>query len=148
MTAKEYLQQIYIIHRKVKRLEEQREQLRADLYSIGSPAGKMDADKVQTSMSGDNMLRLIAKVDKIDRDIVGEVNALLDVKAKIIKQIERMPNENQKDVLNKRYVNFRRWEQIAVDMNITVRHVYRIHGDALQTFSRMYKDVIVCHKTT
>ena len=147
MTAKEYLQQIYMIHRKVKRLEEQREQLRADLYSIGSPAGKMDADKVQTSLSGDNMLRLVAKVDKIERDIVREVNALLDVRAKIIKQIERMPNDNQKDVLTKRYVNFKRWEHIAVDMNMTVRHVYRIHGEALQTFARMYKDVIVCHNT-
>lgn len=147
MTVKEYLQQIYIIHRKVNRLNEQCEQLRSDLYSIGSPSGKMDADKVQTSLSGDTMLRLIAKVDKAERNLQREKERLIDTQTEIISQINRMTNENQKDVLSKRYIEFSRWEQIAVDMNITVRHVYRIHGAALQAFKKMYNDVIVCHET-
>ena len=79
MTAKEYLQQIYYIHHKINRLKARRDQLRADLYSLGSPAGNMDVDKVQTSMSGDAMLRLIAKVDEAERDIIKEIDKMVHI---------------------------------------------------------------------
>ena len=137
MTTKEYLQQIYFMQRKITRLEDRREQIRSDLYSIGSPSGKMDADKVQTSLSGDTMLRLIAKVDKVERDILYEMSALLDAKDRIVKQIESLKKEKHKDVLFKRYVMFERWEKIAVDMDITVRYVYKLHGSALKEFEKI-----------
>ena len=146
MTAKEYLKQIYYMNRKVKRLEARREQLRAQMYSIGSPAGKMDADKVQTSMNGDTMLKLIAKVDEAERDMLHEIDRMVEAQERIAGEIEKLSNDKQRDVLHKRYVEFKRWEQIAVDMNITLRHVYRIHGEALQSFTKIFKDVIVCHK--
>ena len=148
MTAKEYLRQIYQMNRRVKRLEARREQLRVQMYSLGSPSGKMDADKVQTTLSGDTMLRLIAKVDEAERDIIKEIDRMVDAQKLIAIQIERLPNDKQRDVLHKRYIEFKRWEQIAVDMDITVRHVYRIHGDALQSFAKKYSDVIVCHNIT
>lgn len=137
MTAKEYLQQVYHMHRKVNRLKARREQLRAEMYSIGSPSGKMDADRVQTSMSGDTMLRLIAKVDSLERDIVYEIDEMLDSQRRIAKEIERIPNERQRDVLHKRYIECKRWEQIAVDLDVSVRYVYMVHGDALQAFAKM-----------
>lgn len=134
MTTKQYLQQIYQIHRRVMRLQAQREQIRAELYSIGSPSGKMDADKVQTSLSGDTMLRLIAKVDEVERGIVAEVEELLELQHRITREIEQLPNEQQRDVLFQRYVLFKKWEQIAVDMNYTIRRVYQLHGEALESF--------------
>lgn len=139
MTAKQYLQQIYQIHRKVKRLQAQREQIRAELYSIGSPSGKMDADKVQTSTSGDSMLRLIAKVDELEREIVEEVDDLLEKQHRITREIERLPNDRQRDVLFQRYVLFRRWEEIAVKMDVSVRYVYHVHGDALKSFAKIMR---------
>lgn len=138
MTAKEYLQQIYIIHRKVRRLRARRDQIRDELYSIGSPSGKMNADRVQSSVSGDTMLKLIAKVDSIERGIVSEMNDMLELQEKIIRQINAVSNERQRDILYQRYVLFRKWEQIAVDMDVSVRYVYMVHGDALQSFARLH----------
>ena len=136
MTAKEYLQQVYHFHCKIKRLQGRREKLRSGLYSLGSPAGKMDVDKVQTSMSGDTMLRMIAKVDEIERDIVYEIDQMVDARERIAGEIERLPNERYRDVLHKRYIEFKRWEQIAVDMDISVRYVYMLHGVALKAFEK------------
>ena len=144
MATKQYLQQIYQIHRRVMHLQAQREQIRAEMYSIGSPSGKMDADKVQTSMSGDNMLRLIAKVDEVERGIVAEMEELLELQHRITREIEQLPNEQQRDVLFQRYVLFKKWEQIAVDMNYTIRRVYQLHGEALEAF----KHCIVFHHDT
>lgn len=135
MTAKEYLQQIYRLDRKIKRLEAKREAIRADLYSVKSTTD-YNADRVQTSVEGDTMLRLIAKVDSIERDIIAELNQLISLKDKISRQIESVQNERQKAVLFRRYVLCERWEQIAVDLNVSVRYVYMIHGEALHYFAK------------
>ena len=134
MTAKEYLQQIYHFHCKIKRLQGRRDKLRADLYSLGSPAGKMDVDKVQTSMSGDAMLRLIAKVDEIERDIVYEIDQMVDASERIAGEIEQVSNEHYRDILHKRYIEFKKWMEIAEEMHMEISWVFRLHGRALQYF--------------
>ena len=138
MTTKEYLQQIWKINRKIDRLNRRREDLRADLYSIGSPSGKMDADKVSTSTSGDSMLRLIARVDELERDIIKETNTLVMKKTAIYNQIEKINDDRHREILFARYVLCWRWEDIAAKMNLDIRWVYRLHGAALQSFHDQY----------
>jgi len=138
MTTKEYLQEVYYIDRHIKRLQRRREDLRRDLYSIGSPSGKMDADKVQTSMSGDTMLRLIAKVDDLERDIVHELERLTDKKQRVTEEIEALEDERYRMLLFDRYILFYSWEQVAVDMHYRIKWVYELHGKALQAFADKY----------
>ena len=141
MTAKEYLRQIYIINNKIRRLEQERESIRADLFSVRSTTN-YNADKVQTSASGDQMLRLIAKADKLERDIVSEIDRLVCLKASITREIEAVSDETCRDLLFRRYVLLQSWEMIAVGMGYTIRHIYRMHGRALQLFR---KNVSECH---
>ena len=141
MTAKEYLQQIYVCNRRMKRIQETREQLRIDMYSIGSPMGNMSSDRVQTTTSGDKFGRMIARVDKLERDLVKEHGRMLALKDKIIRQIEAMDNEQQRSVLYNRYVLLHDWETIAEDMNYTTRRIYQIHGEALLEFRKKYFSV-------
>ena len=137
MKPKDYLQQIYIAERKIRRLQAYREQVRADLYSIRSPAD-MNADRVQTSLSGDTMMKLVAKVDRIERRLEKEVKELTFRRDRIIMQIERMPDSYEQDILYKRYVECKPWRTIAQEMSISERHVYRLHGKALNTFGGLY----------
>lgn len=141
MTAKEYLQQIYVCNRRMKRIQETREQLRIDMYSIGSPMGNMSSDRVQTSTTEDKFGRMIARVDKLERDLVKEHGRMLALKDKIIRQIEAMDNEQQRSVLYNRYVLLHDWETIAEDMNYTTRRIYQIHGEALLEFRKKYFSV-------
>ena len=103
MTAKEHLQQVYAIQRKIKRLEARREDLRADLYSVKSPSDLPEI-RVQTSLTGDKMLELVARVDELERSIIDEVKTLTEMKQGIIAEIEKVPNENYKQLLYDRYV--------------------------------------------
>ena len=141
MTAKEYLQQIYVCTRRMKRIQETREQLRIDMYSIGSPMGNMTSDRVQTSTTEDKFGRMISRVDKLERDLVKEHGRMLALKDKIIRQIEAMDNEQQRSVLYNRYVLLHDWETIAEDMNYTTRRIYQIHGEALLEFRKKYFSV-------
>ena len=142
MTAKEYLQQIYHLDRKIKRLEAKREAIRADLYSVKSTTD-YNADRVQTSVEGDTMLRLIAKVDSIERDIVTELERAVVLKDKISKQIEQLDDETAKDILSQRYIEFLSFDEIAINLHYSRRHIDRLHGRALYLFR---KDVLECPK--
>ncbi len=138
ITAKQYLRQIYHISESIKRLEGRRDDLRKDLYSLKSPPGSMDADKVQTSMSGDSMLRLICKVDEAEQDLLRTIDRLIDLKNHIASQIEALDDERYKTVLLKRYVLLEDWEPIADEMYYTTKWVYALHGQALTAFAEKY----------
>ncbi len=136
MTAKEHLQQVYAIQRKIKRLQDRREDLRADLYSVKSPSDLPEI-RVQTSLTGDKMLELVAKVDELERGIIAEIDELTEKKQEIIAEIERVPQENYRQLLFDRYILCQKWEQIALDRDKGVRWIYRLHGKALNTFEKV-----------
>ena len=138
MTAKEHLQQVYSIQRKIKRLEDRRQDLRADLYSVKSPSDLPEI-RVQTSLSGDKMLELIAKVDDIERGIIAEIEELTETKQAVIAEIEKVPNENYRQLLFDRYILCQKWEKIALDRDKGIRWIYRMHGKSLNAFEKVWK---------
>lgn len=135
LTAKGYLSQVRDIDGKLKRLQRNLESLKADMYSIKSTTD-YDADKVQTSIVGDKLLNLIAKVDEMQQEIMDELVNLEKKKSIIISQIESLDDERYRTILHDRYICFMKWEEIAVDMHRDIRYVYRLHGRALQEFQR------------
>ena len=75
MTVKEYLKQIYWTGQRIKQLQEARDTIKSDLYSAKSP--NYVADRVQSSVSGDTMERLIAQADELTHDIEKELERRL-----------------------------------------------------------------------
>ena len=138
MTAKEHLQQVYVIQRKIDRLEAQREEIRADLYSVKSPSDIPDV-RVQTSLTGDKMLELVARVDEVEREIIEKIGELVEKKVSITNEIEMVPNENYKQLLFDRYILCKRWEQMALDRDKSVRTIFKMHGRALNMFDKVAK---------
>lgn len=59
------------------------------------------------------------------------VDKLTQIKAEILGAIEAVPDCTLRTLLIDRYINFKTWEQIAVDMGYSWRQVIRLHGEAL-----------------
>lgn len=58
-----------------------------------------------------------------------------DMKCKEIRdKIERLDNEDEKDVLTYRYIKLMKWEDICSAMHHSWQHVHRIHAKALKNF--------------
>lgn len=70
---------------------------------------------------------------------------LAAVSDEILSAISRLPltkdNNKYRRLLQYRYLNFCTFEQIAVMMNYSWRHVHRVHNEALEAI----KHVIECH---
>ena len=85
------------------------------------------------------MLRLIAKAEEIEHDLSERKDRLMALRLEICDEIEALADERYRNLLYRRYVNMWTWEEIAVEMHMVVRHIYRLHGDALQVFAKKYK---------
>ena len=140
MTAKEYLQQLH----KLDIIIQQKLQERSDLQKMSVSIGSFDytRERVQTSPSNDaTFVKTVDKIVAIETEIDNMINHFVDQKHKMINQIQGLQNDKYMDVLYKYYVENKRLEQIAVEMNYTYQYVRELHGLSLQEFETTYTNL-------
>ncbi|MGX7168932.1 DUF1492 domain-containing protein [Facklamia hominis] len=128
MTPKEFLQQAFYLDHRINSKIEQID----SLNSLAQKATSTLSDMPKAP--GRNISRLeeiIVKVVMLEEEINKDIDELVDLKVKITEVINEVPDKEQQMVLEKRYLNFLSFEQIAVDLNFSIQHVFRIHKQAL-----------------
>lgn len=128
MQAKEFLKNLIQIDMMISCKKEQIAELRERLTSIGCAT---DNERVQTSIKGDKMTNVIAKIMELENLVNNDIGILTEYKLQAREMIEKLQNNVEKVVLYKRYFDCKSFEQIAVECNYSWRHVHRIHGNAL-----------------
>ncbi len=123
---KEYLNGYREAKRREKRILEQIQRLRLDkmfpcLQNDDMPHGHNQSDLSDYAV----------KMDELMEELKKERLRAVDEYNEIYKTISRLENENEKEVLVRRYINGDKWEEIAVKMNYGYRHIHKIHGSAL-----------------
>lgn len=135
-SPKKYLQQIRLydshINTKLEDLHQLKEMvtkitptLKDDVVSGGGNQDKL----------GDAVTKIVDLEEEVNRDIDRYVNA----KQKISNTLEKISDPDQLQVLHKRYVQYKTWEQIACEMNMSYRNVCYIHGKGLQSVNQILK---------
>ena len=125
MTAKEYLTRARTLDRELIALERARARTIAQLTNSTQ------------SLTGD-IVQSTKDPHKFDRlgDLAGEIQRrtkeLDRVRSEILRTVNRVPDGLCRIVLIERYLNVKSFERVAVDTNISIRNVWRIHGRALR----------------
>ena len=91
-------------------------------------------DGMPHGSGGGDLSGYAARMDELERKIIKARYKRIQILKEIRDHIERMEDENEKDVLVYRYIRNMKWEDIAVKMNYRRQHVLRIHGKALINF--------------
>lgn len=133
MTAKEYLEYVRSLDTRLRMKEERIAQLQHDICSL--QALDYAKDKI-TGGSPIDVSDKIARLDELIRDTNREWDELIEMREQAKTFISKLESATQQEVLTKRYIQNKRWEQIAVEMNITWRHTFRIHRAALEGVSQ------------
>ena len=129
MTAKEYLSQAYHLD---KRIDSKIEQLKAlNLLATKCTSTLSDMPKSQ-SISNSRLEDTVVKIVDLQEEINRDIDRLVDLKRDIVRAIKRVKKPEYQILLELRYLCFKTWEQIAVDMGYKVRHLYRLHEEALK----------------
>ena len=78
------------------------------------------------------MADAVCKIVDLQNEINRDIDRLVDLKRELVAAIKAVENTEYQTLLEKRYLCFQTWEQIAVDMGYNVRHLYRVHEEALE----------------
>ena len=129
MTPKEYLEQAVYLDQRINSKLTQVENLRSlatkitTVYSDSPHSSAPDCQRLE---------KTIAKIVDLENDINRDIDRLVDLKKEITETINEISDLRQRTILEMRYLSFRTWEQIAVALDHDIRHVYRLHGEALK----------------
>ena len=129
MTAKEYLNQAYWLDR---RIDSKLEQLSVLRDTATKTTAVMEGEVVSHTRNVHSLQDVIAKIIDMQEEINSDIDALVELKRDIMRTIREIENPEAQTVLELRYLCFKRWEEISVIMNYSVRRVYQIHDEALE----------------
>jgi hypothetical protein len=129
MTAKEYLSQAYRLD---QRINSKLEQLNS-LSALASKCTSVITDMPRNpNRSVSTMADAVAKIVDLQTEIKHDIAHLVDLKRDMVRCIKAVDNTEYQTLLELRYLCFKTWEQIAVDMGYRVRNVYILHNEALE----------------
>lgn len=77
------------------------------------------------------MADTVCKIIDLQAEINRDIDALVELKREIIGAIKAVENPEYQTLLEKRYLCFLHWEQIAVDMNYGIDNIFKLHKKAL-----------------
>lgn len=129
MTAKEYLSQARFLDERINSKIQQVTSLNELATKCTSTLSDMPHNP---NKSNSTMADAVCKIIDLQEEINRDIDRLVDLKREIMKVIKAVPDVEYQTILEKRYLCFISWEQIAVDMNYSIQHIHRMHSKALK----------------
>ena len=129
MTAKEYLGQAYRLDQRINSKLEQ-------VLSLRDLTTKATATMSDMPGGGSRnvykMQDIIGKIIDLENEINVDIDQLVDLKREMVATIKSVTDPECQTLLELRFLCFKTWEQIAVEMSYSIQHIYRLRDKALK----------------
>lgn len=132
MGAKDELWQVRRAKARVRRREDEIEELECILAGCTAKV-----DGLPKAQGGDKLAEQVGRLVELKEFLAAEIETFLDERERALARIRGIKNENMQDVLVYRYIVGLDWESVAKAMHYDKRHVYKIHGWALQAYEKV-----------
>ena len=128
MTAREYLEQAFRLDVRINAKLELLESLSALATKATYTHSQMPKSPNRATSF---MANTVAKIVDLQADIDQDIDCLVDLKQEIVDVIKAVDVLEYRMLLELRYLCFKSWEQIAVELGYSIQHVYRMRNRAL-----------------
>ena len=135
MTAKEWLKDIRSQEFLLRSLEDEILVLEAKATKITQSWSDMPTAAASGGSDG-----LIIKLIEAKSQYGTDLDKLIDDRDKAYQIIKRMTDKRQAGLLWRYYICGKSWTQVAEEMGYSDKHVFKIHGWALQEFEKAMKE--------
>ena len=136
MKIKEYLGQAYRIDHRINSKLDQISALHDLATKASSTVNDMPGSPNRNiHKTEDVIVKIIALEEEVNQDI----DELVDLKTDITHLIKTLESHEYQIILEHRYLCFKTWEQISVDMGYSIQHTFRLHDKALKALSENYE---------
>ena len=128
MTVKEWLNRYQNAWKEAEDVEQRLTHIRLK-YARPSAIVYSDMPKAhnQTDLSD-----YAAKVDKYENILIAKYQRCIGIEVEIYQKIDKIKDADERKVLRSKYIDDRKWKEIADSIPCVLRNVHRIHGRALQ----------------
>ena len=92
------------------------------------------ADGMPHASGGRDLSDFAAELDREERKYMKDRYLRIKLCREIMDKIERLPNEDEKDVLAFRYIKLMKWAAICVEMGFSWNGMHKLHSRALNHF--------------
>ena len=134
MTVKEYLSQAKFLDQRINSKIQQVAALNDLATKATSTLTGMPRNPNHATST---MEEAITKIIDLQAEINQDIDTLVDLKRDLSATIKAVGDTEYQTILEKRYLCFLSWEQIAVDMGYELRWLYRLHHRALDAVSEI-----------
>lgn len=137
MNAKEYLQQVKKLDVLISNKKEQLKTLREHLEVKGINFENDGSANVTRNIT---MLNdIVISITTLDQEIENDIQLYADKLNRIINTIDSLDSSEEISLLYKRYIHFQSWEEIAKQLNVSYKHVFKLHKRALENIEKIIK---------
>lgn len=138
MTVKEYLLQIKRMNARLSQLEMEIKEIESKLGAQGVNYGGISG----TPSSEDKRSKYIYRLIELRDEYFRQSEELLDKRGEIVKNIQKIPNISTQQVLYYKYVQNRKYEDIADLMGYSLSQIFRFHKYGLREMKMIVNDSI------
>lgn len=128
MTVKEFLNDVRRQHARVEACKERLKEIECEVISLKSP---QLGDKIQSN-SVKSLDEVICRLELKRAETSREFIRLMDMQDKAETLISCEKNNDRWTVLYRRYILNQKWKRIAVETNLDLRWIYRLHDQGLR----------------
>lgn len=135
MTAKEYLQRGRRLSFEIEELIKARDNAFDIASNITSVPTK---EQVQTTVQNGTENKIIGYIQYVEQ-VEKRIKEIFEYHQGMLKLISEVSNTTYRTLLIDRYINCLSWNDVAINLSMTERHILRLHGRALAAAEREYK---------
>ncbi|MBQ6944441.1 MAG: hypothetical protein IJN43_08945 [Ruminococcus sp.] len=130
MNTKEYMKMAKTLIRRINRKYREADTIREQLSAPKSPSF---SDMPKTVSPQHNSMEVgIARIMELENEAVAAEKELETLKSVFHTEISNIANPEYRDILIKRYLEFKVWNIIAAEMGYSTQHIYRLHTKAIE----------------
>ncbi len=134
MNARTYLSRAYCIERQIQSKQEQIAALNSLACRVTAPVG---TEVVKGTRNTTAMQDAVERILEAEEELNRKIDELISMKMEIAGTIERVEDVTLQLLLEKRYLSFLPWEQIAMDLHYSGRWLQVKHNEALEAVQRI-----------
>ena len=102
---------------------------------------QISKDPVIPTSEKQQMEKAIVTIVDLERAIEKDISELAKLELEIQKEINLLEDDLQKTVLELRYLNFMKWDDICAELNYSSRQIFNIHKSAILSFMKKQKNI-------
>ncbi len=135
MTNKEYMSRAYQIDKRIKSRKNRLAYLRT---KVGTTKQELsDMPKGSPSLSS-QIEELTIRIVDLEASIEQDDKELATARAEILSTIQSIKNENLTTILQMRYLDYMKWEDIMAALDFCRSYLYELHGRALKEIKQIH----------